>query len=346
MMTAIKKEIDIRATELATSALDSIYFGGGTPSLLDREDLDMIFGALSTHFTWDQQTEITLEANPDDLTDQKLKQLSSTEVNRLSIGVQSFHDEDLSYMNRAHDASEAHRCITAAQDVGFDAISADLIYGVPTSDDNRWRENIHKILSYDIDHISAYALTVEEGTALHHFIAQGKSEPVDDNVSSRQFDILIDRLEDSGYIHYEISNFAKPDSYAIHNSNYWLGQPYLGLGPSAHSFDGAHCRSWNIAHNARYIKILQQGHLPLESEVLTSVDAFNEYILIRLRTIWGIDRKDIVDQWPECLALLDDTSAKFISDGYMAMVDNKYTLTRRGKHLGDKISMELFAEVD
>jgi len=290
VVEAICREIELRKEYLPKEKLASIYFGGGTPSVLSAKELDQIFEHLDQYHQWDLDTEITLEANPDDLTPSKLSELAASPVNRLSIGIQSFDEADLRYMNRAHNATEAHRCIVDAQDVGLSNISADLIYGSPTTSDQTWRENIGKMLELDIAHISAYALTVEEGTALHHQVANGKSQPVDDVKAARQFQILIDQLRDGGYDHYEISNFAKPEHYAVHNSNYWLGKPYLGLGPAAHSFDGHRTRSWNIAHNPKYVTAISDDTLPIQHETLSDIDAYNEFVLIRLRTIWGMIR--------------------------------------------------------
>lgn len=344
MVQAICDEIDLRTDYLEDKSLSSIYLGGGTPSLLSEFDLDLIFERLSKHFTWNAQAEITLEANPDDLSNEKLKVLSDSQVNRLSIGVQSFDEVDLKYMNRAHNASEAETCIKQAQDFGFDNISADLIYGSPTSSDEAWAKNVEKMISFDIPHISAYALTVEEGTALHHFVESGKSKPVDDETAARQFLMLMDKLGGNGYDHYEISNFAKPDHYAVHNSNYWLGVPYLGLGPAAHSFDGKRQRGWNISHNPNYISSIGNKELPIELENLTDIDAYNEFVLIRLRTIWGITQKDLESKFPLYKQHFEKSISSFLNSGDVFNVDDTYTLTSKGKLIGDKISMELFVD--
>jgi len=344
MVDAIIKEIDIRKDFLLQKDLTSIYFGGGTPSLLDKEELEKIFSALAKHFTWSSNAEITLEANPDDLDSDKLKTLKDVGVNRLSIGIQSFADEDLLYMNRAHDSTEAKKCIQNAQDAGFYNISADLIYGSPSTTNHQWEKNIDKLLAYDIPHISAYALTVEEGTALHHFIKTGKTKPVDEDTAARQFDILVDRLDAGGFDHYEISNFALPDHYAVHNSNYWKGEPYLGLGPAAHSFNGKDKRLWNMAHNAKYIQEIKNGKLPIEEETLSPKDQYNEFVLIRLRTIWGIPYQELIDNHYDFLPTFMSKATKLISEGYLLIKDDNYILTRKGKLMADRISSELFHE--
>lgn len=342
MVDAIVSEIDLRSEYLNDKNLNSIYLGGGTPSLLEADDLTKIFDKLNSLYQWDDNTEITLEANPDDLTAEKLSVLSQSPINRLSIGIQSFSEEDLTYMNRAHNAAEAERCIKQAQDVGFNNLSADLIYGSPTTTDEVWEENIEKILHFGVPHISAYALTVEEGTALHHFVASGKAKPVDESTAESHFNILMQKLEEAGYDHYEISNFAKPDKYAIHNSNYWKGAAYLGLGPAAHSYDGISTRSWNLAHNTQYIKQITNKSLPIEHEKLSADDRYNEYILIRLRTIWGIDINDIKAHHSNYDTHLQDNILQYLNSGHVMKKGDILKLTKSGKLIADKISVDLF----
>jgi len=342
MVKAICKEIDLRKDYLANKELTSIYFGGGTPSLLSKSDIDTIFNQLAKYYNWTDQTEITLEGNPDDLSKEKLAIFKNSPINRLSIGIQSFSQEDLIYMNRAHNDQEAEYCIKAAQDVGLINISADLIYGSPTTSDDTWNKNIEKMISFDIPHISAYALTVEEGTALHHFINTGKRKAVEEATAARQFDILMDQLDGAKYDHYEISNFAQKDHYAVHNSNYWLGVPYLGLGPAAHSFDGDKTRSWNLAHNAKYINTINDNNLPIEDEVLSDNDAYNEFVLIRMRTIWGIRLTDLQSKFPKYLDHFHKSILPFLTSDHVIEKDGRYTLSNTGKLIGDKISMELF----
>ena len=344
MIKAIVKELDLRKDYLQSKDLTSIYFGGGTPSLLNEKDLDLIFTKLASMYNWTNATEITLEANPDDLNKSNLQTFKKAGINRLSIGVQSFDQEDLTFMNRAHDAEEAKICIKLAQDAGFENISADLIYGSPTTSNETWHNNIETMTSFGIPHISAYCLTVEEGTALHHFVSTGKSRPVDDEKASTQFEMLIAHLENSGYDHYEISNFGYPDNYAVHNTNYWMGIPYLGIGPGAHSFDGQATRSWNLAHNPQYIKQINNNNLPIEHETLSDIERYNEFILIRLRTKWGIDLKTLENSYPQFAKNFQQKISLFIDQGQVILNNHTYVLTTEGKHLADKISMELFEE--
>jgi len=344
LIDALTREIELRHTYLAGSHLDSIYFGGGTPSLLERSELEKIFSTLSKYYSWDSQTEITLEANPDDLSTAKIKDLKAGGINRLSIGIQSFMEKDLLFMNRAHNAQEAEWCIKAVQDAGFSNISTDLIYGSPSTSDRDWIRNIEKMITFDVPHISAYCLTVETGTALHHFVQSGKVQPVDEQKAEKQFNILMQNLRSNGYDHYEISNFGKPNHYAVHNTNYWMGIPYLGIGPGAHSFDGQSTRSWNIAHNPKYIAAIQNGELPNESETLTAKDRYNEHLLIRLRTKWGIDLKILKNDYPSYAVNLHTKIQPFLLNNDVIIKDEKIILTDQGKHFADRIAMELFAD--
>jgi oxygen-independent coproporphyrinogen-3 oxidase len=344
MINAIVKEIQLRRDYLPSIDLKSIYFGGGTPSLLNQRDLELIFQALASIYSWSDQTEITLEANPDDLSRSNLANFKNIGINRLSIGVQSFDQADLTYMNRAHNAKEAEESIKTAQDVGFSNITADLIYGSPTTSNLTWNKNMDKMISFNIPHISAYCLTVEQGTALHHFVKTGKSQPVDDEKASIQFEMLMSKLKQKGYDHYEISNFGKPESYAIHNTNYWMGIPYLGIGPAAHSYDGQSTRSWNVAHNPKYISALLADTLPIEYEVLSEKEKYNEFVLIRLRTKWGLDRKLLLHTFPKFMDHFDRRIGAFLAEGTVEKCGESYILTTKGKHMADRISMELFMD--
>jgi oxygen-independent coproporphyrinogen III oxidase len=341
IVSAICKELSIQKNYLNEKSLTSIYFGGGTPSLLTEDELGQIFDAINSVYTWTDQTEITLEANPDDITLEKLNSFKKWGINRLSIGIQSFFNEDLLWMNRAHNAQEAHTCIKMAQDIGFDNITIDLIYGSPTTSSEMWAENIKTALSLDIPHISSYCLTVEEGTALHHHVKKGKKSSPDSDVASRQFTTLIENLTTSGYEHYEISNFAKPGKYAIHNTNYWKGAQYLGIGPSAHSFDGG-SRSWNIAHNQKYIQSLNESIIPSEREVLSTATRYNEYIMTGLRTMWGVKLDEINRFGAEFGPYFLDGIHSEIQAGFVVQEGNKYTLTQVGKHFADGIASNLF----
>ena len=287
MVNAIIHEIKLRKSEIKTP-IETIYFGGGTPSLLTLNQLNRIFGTLQENFDLASVSEITLEANPDDLTDSKLKEFRQTPINRLSIGVQSFFDEDLILMNRAHRGSEAENCIKFAQNIGFDNITIDLIYGSSSTTHEMWHQNLQKAVDLAVPHISSYALTVEPKTKLDFDIQQGKIENIDEDVQFLQFKYLQNFLKSNQYIQYEISNFGKKGAFAVHNSNYWKSKKYYGFGPSAHSFDGEN-RKWNMANNAKYIKNIMQNILPFDLEVLSEKDKYNEMIMIALRTIWGVD---------------------------------------------------------
>lgn len=325
----------------------TVYFGGGTPSLLSSDEVNRIFDTIRKYNKVDSLVECTLEANPDDLDAKYLRSLRDTPVNRFSIGVQSFRDEDLRYMHRAHNAQQADYAIKAAQDAGFANLSIDLIYGTPGLNDAAWKDNINRLKSLQIPHFSSYALTVEEGTLLYHDILKKKSQPVDPEQAAAQFEILMEQADMMGYEHYEISNFALPGRHAVHNTNYWRGVPYLGIGPSAHSFNGS-SRRWNIANNALYAKsILADRKLLYEEEQLTQVQQLNEYIMTSIRTQWGCDLSKIESGW-------DSTSASevvagsqpFIERGWMNHNGHTLTLTNNGKLFADKVAAELFIDAD
>lgn len=350
MIDAIVEEMRLRRAELPAQPLNSIYLGGGTPSLLSQEDIRRIFQQIYDLFEIAPEAEVTLEANPDDLNQEKIKALWDSPVNRLSIGIQSFSETDLRFMNRAHNAIEARTCIEYAQDAGFENLSIDLIYGTPTTSDEQWARNIDIALDYGIPHLSCYALTVEPRTALAHFINKGKVEDVDEEQTARQFEYLIAALRAENYEHYEISNFAKPGWRAKHNSSYWLGRPYLGIGPAAHSFDGERTRSWNVANNARYMSGIElwcnnPEQIPpdlIEFEVLSDDQRYNEYIMTALRTSWGADLDYIqgLDQHYQDHFL--QYAQAYLDAGHMIRKENKFRLTEDGKLLADRITMELF----
>lgn len=289
MVAAIKKEIYLRRDFLQERHLKSLYFGGGTPSLLSIDELNSIIDEVLKFFSFDTDIEVTLEANPDDLDAKFLHGLSKSVVNRLSIGTQSFFDEELKLMNRAHNVSQAEDSIRRSQDYGFHNISIDLIYGSPVSNQAMWKTNLNKAVQLQIPHISSYALTVEPNTALESWISKGRLQPPRDTDQNDAFSFMCEFLMEQGFEHYEISNFAKPGFRSRHNSAYWEYRPYLGIGPSAHSYNGAECRSWNVANNALYIKNLGQDQLPLESEVLSVKDRHNEMLMIGLRTAKGVN---------------------------------------------------------
>lgn len=345
MLLAILQEIDLQQEYLRDAEIDTIYLGGGTPSVLVAKDLNILFKKIYSTFSISANPEITLEANPDDLSPEYLTDLkNATPINRLSIGIQSFSEEDLLWMNRAHNAIEARACIEYAQDIGFDNLTIDLIYGSPTTSDEQWLKNLKIAFEYDIPHISCYGLTVETGTALDSFIKKGKTAPVDEEKSARHFEILMSEMKRFGFIHYEISNFAQPDCFARHNSNYWLGVPYLGIGPSAHSFNGL-SRQWNIANNAKYIKSLNEDIVPFTREDLTDVQRYNEYVMTTLRTIWGCDPSVIDSKFGKIfLKYFNKKVLQYIQNQTVITDGKKYYLTDTGRLLADRIAMELFFE--
>jgi oxygen-independent coproporphyrinogen-3 oxidase len=341
IIASICKEIEIRKDYLSNKHLDSIYFGGGTPSLMNDNDLENIFKSLSENFTWDSSAEITLEANPDDITIEKIKLFKKWGINRLSIGIQSFYDEDLHFMNRAHNAGEAHNCIQYSQDGGIDNLSIDLIYGSNSTSNEMWLSNLHKAIEFDVPHISPYCLTVEDKTTLHHQIKEKKIQPLNINKASQQFELLFNTLTTHGFDHYEISNFAKPNNYALHNTNYWKGKDYLGIGPSAHSFNGS-SRSWNVSNNKKYLDSLDLNIIPSEVECLTQADKYNEYVMTGLRTMWGINMENISKYGYEFKTLfLKDVQIQ-IDNGYIIENASHYILSTKGKFFADRIASELF----
>ena len=343
VLTAMLQEIAWQRDYLKGASVATIYLGGGTPSLLTADEINLLFDTICKFYPVNDLKEFTIEANPDDLSKAYLKSLRTTPVNRLSIGVQSFRDEDLLYMRRAHNAQQADYSIKAAQDHGFDNLSIDLIYGTPGLTDNEWKNNLYKTAQSGIPHFSAYALTVEEKTALHHGILQKKMKPVDPEQAAAQFEILMEQAAAIGYDHYEISNFAFSGKYAIHNTNYWLGKDYLGVGPSAHSFNGV-SRRWNVANNLLYAKgILQDKQLMFEEEKLSPIQHLNEYIMTSIRTMWGCDLDHIASTWDSsCATEVESTSHIFIDKKWIEEGGRKLILTNEGKLFADKIAAELF----
>ena len=339
---AIIQEIELRKGVFANEFISSVYFGGGTPSLLSKEELDTIFEKLYKSFTIDADAEITLEANPDDLTFEKLQQLKDSPVNRLSIGVQSFRDEDLKYMNRAHTAIEALNSIKMAQDAGFQNITIDLIYGTPGMSNVDWKYNLRKSFALNIPHISSYALTVEEKTPLYYQILKKNLGPVDEQQSADQFKILMAEMLRHGYEQYEISNFCKDNSYSKHNSSYWKKDHYLGLGPSAHSYFG-NLRMWNVSNNVKYIKALSTSKLPLVKENLNPQDMYNEYVMTSLRTKWGCSLIEIEKDYSMSFSHYFKAQIKSHEmNGYIIENKGVYTLSETGKLIADRITSDLF----
>lgn len=341
LVNAICKEITFKKDRLKEQ-IGSIYLGGGTPSVLSIPHFEKIFKTLEQNFAIAENAEITVEANPDDLTQTKLRSLKQLPVNRFSIGTQSFFNEDLMWMNRAHNASEAEESIKRSQDIGFENLSIDLIYGYPLLTNEKWTANINKAIHLQIPHLSAYSLTVEARTALAKDIERGKQPEPSDAQSAAQFVLLTEKLSQSGFEHYEISNYALPGKYAIHNTNYWLGVPYLGIGPAAHGFDGAN-RYINIAHNAKYISSLQQDQLPETVETLNNLNRYNEYVMTSLRTMWGLDLEKIkLDFGTNFKEALLNEIQPFIIKNQLILKDDKIYLTQQGKLFADGIAAELF----
>ena len=341
MIISLKNEILIRKRELKDKKIESIYFGGGTPSVLSTIEINSLIQTVYDNYLVNDSVEITLEANPDDFTEDKLIMLSETPINRLSIGIQSFFDEDLKLMNRAHSAKEAHKCIQLATPY-FDNITIDLLYGMPQMTNTRWRENLQIAFDLGLNHLSSYALTVEPKTALEHFIKTDQHPPMDDAVAAAHFQILVDETAKAGFTHYEVCSFGKPGYFSKHNSSYWLGKPYLGLGPSAHSFEGKK-RSWNISNNKKYINALANDNLPLTSEILTPENCFNEYLMTGLRTIWGVSLDRIEKEYGTAFQtqLLKNAQKHF--DAKTLILDqNHLKTTQKGKFLCDGIASDLF----
>lgn len=322
--------------------LETLYFGGGTPSLLTSDEIEKLIEKANRVFNLNKGAEITIEGNPDDLSLEKLKALKSVGVNRLSIGVQSFFDKDLKWMNRAHDAKQAVACLENVYKSGFDNFSADLIFGIPGLTDREWQINIEKMLSFDVPHLSCYALTLEQQTPLAHLINKKKIPPLDEEQAARQFKILMQQLAQAGYEQYEISNFAKPGCRSQHNSSYWHHIPYLGIGPGAHSFRPQE-RQWNISNNARYIKSIQNGKIPCEKEALTPAMQFNEYMMTSLRTMEGCDEQYIKTHFGEKKYEYFQTKCRsFLSSGQLQKRDSRFQLTTKGKLFADGIAAALF----
>lgn len=342
-LTALLNEIHLQKSYLKGQTINSIYFGGGTPSLLSVEESKSILAALNQNFNIDSEAEITLEANPDDIDEPILLGWKNIGINRLSIGVQSFQEKELRWMNRAHHAEQARNSIQLALKY-FDNLTIDLIYGVPGLLDQEWEENVQQVIQLGIPHLSCYALTVEPKTALEKMINQRKTNNVNSEDQARQFLQLVDWMENSGYEHYEISNFALPGQRSLHNSSYWKGDHYLGLGPSAHSFNG-YSRQWNVSNNALYIQSLEKNLVPFEKEELTKTQQHNEYVMTSLRTIEGIDLDWLVEKFGVSAkeTMLKKISAP-VQKGLVIELNNKIKLTKNGRLFADGLAAEFFVE--
>jgi len=342
MLNALKSEIILRKNYLNNEKIETIYFGGGTPSLMNADELQVLIGQITDLFEVSSTAEITIEANPDDLNPQYVREIKSTLINRFSIGIQSFFEDDLKWMNRAHTASEAQSGIKRVQDAGFENITTDLIYGFPLLTNEKWEFNIQKLIEYQVPHISSYSITVEPNTALAKFISKEKQASMDEGQSANQFMMLIDQLSESGFEHYEISNFSKPGMHSRHNSNYWDGVNYLGIGPSAHSFNGE-SRQWNISNNSKYIDGIELKKVPAETEFLSTENKINEYIMTSLRTSKGMNLQLITLKFGSDYANeIYNSLEPFIEKEWATINEQIVTLTREGKLFADHIASELF----
>ncbi len=341
MVDALVRELMLQKNYLPNAVFSSIYFGGGTPSLMKASQLDKIFDAIHTHYTIAPSCEITLEANPDDLDKEKLNQLKTAGINRLSIGIQSFTEETLRFLNRGHNAQMALSCLGNARAAGFDNLSVDLIYALPGLGLPAWQQTIETALQFAPAHFSAYALTIEEKTVFGRWAAHQKLYPLEEEAQAVQFEYLAEKLEKEGYEHYEISNFCRPKFHAVHNSGYWKQSPYLGIGPSAHSYNLA-TRQFNVRNNAHYLKALSLNKIPCEIELLTPENKINEYIFTTLRTCWGCDLQKLKRDFQFDLK---KNRAPYLADletkGLVSCEGDILILTTKGKLLADQIAADL-----
>jgi oxygen-independent coproporphyrinogen-3 oxidase len=341
LLQALIKEITLQKNYLNGDSIETIYFGGGTPSILSADELNLLIGTITRLHTVSANAEVTIEANPDDLNKAKLQSFLKTDINRFSIGIQSFFDEDLVWMNRVHRGADAEASVKRAQDTGFENLTVDLIYGYPFLNDQKWKYNLDKVFELGIPHVSSYSMTVEPKTALASFIQKKKQPAMDDQQSAEQFILLMDAMQSQSFEHYEISNFCKPGRYSRHNSNYWKGVKYLGIGPSAHSYNGE-TRQWNVANNAKYIQALETGAIPAETELLTEADRLNEYVMTSLRTMWGLDLDKLNSIAPGSSVELLLAAKKYFDNQWVEQKDEIIYLTQMGKLYADNIASGLF----
>lgn len=343
VIDAVVKELALRKAFIGDMPVDSIYFGGGTPSLMQQKHLEKIMAACYTHFDVQDTAEITLEANPDDLSFEKAQMLAGQHINRLSIGVQSFNDHELQFLNRVHDSRQAIHSIKEVQRAGFDNVTIDLIYGIPGSTSATWHNNLSQAAQLRIPHLSCYALTVEPATAFDRFIRKGTMPPPDEEQFLEQFDILMDMAATHGYEHYEVSNFCVDGQYARHNTAYWFGSPYLGLGPSAHSYDGNR-RTWNIAHLKKYVDGVTSGKPVMESETLTATQKYNEFIMTRLRTKWGVSADSLQEHFSKTFVRhFHHVLQKYSGSDLITYKDGTLQLSRKGIMVSDAVIADFFA---
>ncbi len=340
MVDSLVNEVSERLT-IEKMEVDSIYFGGGTPSLLSIDQVNQLLDIIFERADVSDDVEITFEMNPDDFDAQYIRKLSLTKVNRISIGIQSFFDVDLQFMGRAHSAEAAHQSIVMAQEMGFDKITVDLIYGTPTLTDLNWQQNLEIVASYRIPHLSCYALTVEDKTELSYQIQQGKIPPLNDDKAAHHFDMLSQIAASNGYNQYEISNFCRDEAISHHNTKYWMGHTYLGFGPSAHSFDGKR-RRWNISNNALYMNYLEKGLPYFEIEHLTEQDIYNEMVLTGLRTKWGVTQSMLEQCGAQFLSYFNLQAQELLANGLLIKDASGYTLSHKGKLLSNQVISDLF----
>ena len=342
MLNCMKLELELRQDYLKNNKVDTIYFGGGTPSVLEKNEIISILQKIYDKYNIVENPEITLECNPDDLSKDKLIALKEIGINRLSIGAQSFNDKELKWMNRSHNANQSERCIKIAQQVGFDNITIDLIYGLPGQTITDWEKNLKEMFKYNIQHFSAYALTIENKTILKHLVNTNKIKPLEEELIVNQFNLLIDKADEHGFIHYEISNFGKKGYFSKHNTAYWQSKHYLGIGPSAHSYNGK-SRSWNVSSNKQYIQKITKGEDYFEVEKLTKNQQYNEYVFTALRTIWGINSKKIAQRFNiNILNHYLTEIKKWEKKAYVKQADKVFTLTKKGQIFADRIASDLF----
>ena len=343
MISAIKKEISLRKDELQNQNLSSLYFGGGTPSVLSSNEINEIIDEVLKYFSFENDVEITLEANPDDLNSEFLKEISKSPINRLSIGTQSFFEDDLKLMNRAHNSSQAEDSIKRAQDFELENISIDLIYGSPTSDLEIWKENLQKTIELQVPHVSAYALTIEPKTALENWVNNKKIKAPDENLQHDEFHYMVGFLKNNGFDHYEISNFGKPGFHSKHNKSYWQYKEYLGIGPSAHSYNGTNLRSWNMANNSKYISEISSGKLSIEREELSENEQLNEMLMIGLRTMWGVDFSKIENTFSDHIVeKLNKNIQEKQKEGFLIKENGFLKIPEEHWFLADGIASDLF----
>ena len=339
---SLLKEIGLQKNYFQDKEINTIYFGGGTPSMLSVDEIQLILNKINQSFSIEKDAEITIEANPDDLTIEKIIELRNTPINRISVGIQSFNDEDLKYINRKHNSEQAKNSIFRLKDFGFENISIDLIYGIPTLTEKKWEQNLDNFFKMEIPHLSAYSLTIEKKTILDNLIRKGKTKNISESQSIEHFKCLLDRMEENNFVHYEISNFSLHGRHSKHNSIYWTGGKYLGLGPSAHSFNG-NSRQWNVANLSKFIQSLNNNIIPAEIEILNTDQKYNEYIMTSLRTILGCNKNFIKEQFGEkYLYHFIKSTKKHLKDKTLILKDDKYVLSQSGKLFTDGIASDLF----